>query len=363
MNQDINAFLKAALECSVLVNPLEPGLTRQELGEIGRRAGYQDGEINDALPHVTTGYFGVKKLLPSSNDRASWSSFFPEDPEYRNFAAFDFVVTELNALTRSEGSARALIERGVLVERAVAKGIPRNDIQVAITWQVMAEQLTEKDGILRFPGNHGGARGLASEQLNALAHMRPHSKPNRARAFPIVKDVVERRTDGRPKHAEPLDAFAEELDKLGYSRFRLWWTLTVAELQQINPNSAPVSASVLAAALVEGALTLIVSHARKRGQFQSKGYEREPHKWRIDDLVASAASGGPSAVLDLQIKARVETLIRSRQRIHAGRMLSESEYPSGPPDIRPEEARDAKGTAEQVVRAILDWLQKNPASP
>ena len=32
----------------------------------------------------------------------------------------------------------------------------------------------------------------------------------------LVKDVIERRTDGRHTHAEPLDAFAEELDRLGY---------------------------------------------------------------------------------------------------------------------------------------------------
>ena len=49
---------------------------------------------------------------------------------------------------------------------------------------------------------------------------------------------------------------------------------------------------------------------------------------------------------------------QQRQRIHAGRMLSD--YPGGPPDVRPDEARDAKATAEQVVRAILDWLQRNP---
>jgi hypothetical protein len=105
-------------------------------------------------------------------------------------------------------------------------------------------------------------------------------------------------------------------------------------------------------------LTFIVKHARANGQFQSKEYEREPRSWKIEDLVASAASGGPTAVLDLQSKTRAETLIRTRQRIHAGRMLSD--YPTGPPDLRPDEAREAKGAADQVVRAVLDWLQKNP---
>ena len=114
----------------------------------------------------------------------------------------------------------------------------------------------------------------------------------------------------------------------------------------------------VAGALVEGALTFILKHARTNGQFQKKEYEREPRNWKVDDLVASAASGGPAAVLDLQSKARAETLIRTRQRIHAGRMLSE--YPAGPPDLRPDEARDAKGAVDQIVRAVLDWLGKNP---
>jgi hypothetical protein len=175
-----------------------------------------------------------------------------------------------------------------------------------------------------------------------------------------VKDVVDRRSDGRPKHAEPLDAFVEELDKLGYGKFRLWWNQTVAELRQTDPNSAPVSASVLAAALVEGSLTFVVKHARDKGLgvLQSKDFARDARTWKIDDLVSSAATGGGSAILDHQTRNRAETLIRSRQRIHAGRMISE--FPGGPPDIRPEEARDAKATAEQVVRAILDWLQRFP---
>lgn len=123
-------------------------------------------------------------------------------------------------------------------------------------------------------------------------------------------------------------------------------------------NSVPVSASVLAAALVEGALTFIVSHARRNGQFQSSDYDKEPHTWKIEKLVGSASSGGPSAILDQQTRARADGLIRTRQRIHGGRMLSK--YPGGPPDIRPDEARDASATAEKVVRSILDWLQAHP---
>jgi hypothetical protein len=53
--------------------------------------------------------------------------FFPENPEYKDYAALDFVFDELNLRLRSEGEARAQIERSVLVERAVAKGIERHN--------------------------------------------------------------------------------------------------------------------------------------------------------------------------------------------------------------------------------------------
>jgi hypothetical protein len=52
---------------------------------------------------------------------------------------------------------------------------------------------------------------------------------------------------------------------------------------------------------------------------------------------------------------RAEGLILTRQRIHAGRMLPL--HPGGPSDLRPEEARDAKATAEIVVRSVVDWLR------
>jgi len=297
--------------------------------------------------------------VPSEQERVQWACFFPENPEYKSYSALDLEFVELNMLLRSEGEGRAQIERSVLVERAVAKGIQRHDIEVGITWLVMAKQLVEKDSILRFAN-----RGAIMRQLPSVTreiHRHVDSRPDKARAYPLVKDVIARRDDGRLQHAEPLDAFAEELERLGYRQFRMWWMQTVSELRQSNPSSTPVAVAVLAAALVEGALTFIVKHARANGQFQSKDYEKDPRTWKIDDLVASAASGGPAAILDLHSKARTETLIRTRQRIHAGRMLAD--YPAGPPDLRPDEARDAKSVAEQVVRRVLDWLQQYPATP
>jgi hypothetical protein len=74
--------------------------------------------------------------------------------------------------------------------------------------------------------------------------------------------------------------------------------------------------------------------------------------------VRSAAAGGDSAILDASAQRRADGLIRNRQRIHAGRMLSD--YPGGPPDLLPEEAREGRETADVVVRRVLNWLQKYP---
>jgi hypothetical protein len=118
--------------------------------------------------------------------------------------------------------------------------------------------------------------------------------------------------------------------------------------------------AVLAAALVEGALTFVVKHARTLGLgvLGSKSFDEPPNKWKIDDLVKSAAAGQESAILNGALKARADELVVVRQRIHAGRMLSD--FHGGATDLRPEESRAAKETAELVVRRVLDWLEKYP---
>lgn len=224
--------------------------------------------------------------------------------------------------------------------------------------------MIEQHGVVRFaPGREGyPSPEQQRNQIRSPIGQSIARKPNRARVYPIVKDVLARRSDGRPQHSEPFAAFANQLDSLGYGQFRVWWTLTVAELQSASSENRPLSVCAFAAALLEGALTFVVKHARKLdlGVFRSSDFDREPRTWTINALVASAASGGPSAILDATLTARAESLCRTRQRIHAGRVLSD--YPTGVPDLRPEEARDARATAELVVRRILDWLMTYPPS-
>lgn len=360
---DVVRLLQAAIEASIYIAPTEPGLTTMELYEVGKRIGLKDGEIGDAMPKVAQQYFGGRdhRLLL---DEALWHMpgflVFLEDPDLRNVMAFDFVVSQLNELAREVGAARAKLDRRILSDRAEAQSLPRHDVEVAITLMLLSGQLVEKEGTIAFKFTQQGQYKLPSAQRGNAPNIR-HRKDARTRVMPFVKDVIERRLDGRPKSAEPFAAFAEQLSGLGYGKFRLWWNQTVSELGRTDPNSSPLSALVLAAALVEGALTFVVKHAQSRnlGVFSSTDFTKDPRSWRIDDLVSSAARGGDSAILDMQTKNRIDGLVHARQRIHAGRVLSE--FPQGIPDLRPEEAREAKGAAEQAVRKILVWLERYPA--
>ena len=354
--QKLTTFLKAALECSVYLAPTDPGLSTSELFEVGRRAGYQEGEMGDALPRVATQYFGQSRKLQPDPD-PMWPHFvLPQTPDYRNVAAFDSLYSQFNDSIRALGRG-ARLERAVIVERAIAQGIARNDIEAAVTIAILGDVLVDKNGVLS--SKHGRVvEPLPSAQQKSMGS--PLRKEQLERAYPFVKDVIERRTDGRAANVEPLDAFAEALSLLNYAPFRLWWSQTVAELRRSNSESSPLSCLVLSAALVEAALAFVVKHARAKGLgvFRSTDFDGEPRKWKIEDLIRSAATGGETAILDDKARLRALSLVQTRQRIHAGRMLSE--YPQGVPDLRPEEARDAKAVADLVVRSVLDWLGRHP---
>ena len=283
-----------------------------------------------------------------------------QEPEYRNAEAFDFVFAQLSEAARAVGANAAAIDQSVIVERAVVAGISRRDIEVATTLLGLTNQIIIQDGRLRHNSGRSSPSRSSQPWPSLPQAMNSARRGARTQAYEIVRDIVERRADGRPKHAEPLDAFVEALGHLGYGHLRLWWMQVVSELRQTDPQLSPISVLVLAAALVEGALAFVVKHARARdlAVFQSKDFDGEPRSWRIDKLVTSAASGGDEAILDPATRHRADQLVLTRQRIHAGRMLSD--FPRGLPDLRPEEAREARAVAEQVVRCVLDWLERFP---
>ncbi|HXE26991.1 MAG TPA: hypothetical protein VN656_00685 [Stellaceae bacterium] len=362
--QDAIKLLQAALEASVYVSPAEHGLTFRELYEVGSRLGLGEGEIGDALPRVVQQGFGGRNERLQLDDmhwHMAGHLVFREDPDLRNELAFDFVIAQLNQLAKQLGAARAQLDRAIIVERATVNSISRHDVELALSLMILSRLLVEKDGVVRFKHPQQGEHQLPSVARRQGAGP-AHPKALRTRVMPHVKDVIARRTDNRPKHAEPLDEFGAQLSRVGAGHFGLWWQQTVAELRRSDPASSPLSLLVLSAALVEAVLTLAAAYARehKLPDFATNELAGDPKGWTLEKLLKAAAHN--NAVLDSQTKNRADGLILTRQRIHAGRLLSTQPKGLPIPDLRPEEAREAQAVAEQVVRFVIDWLDRNASA-
>jgi hypothetical protein len=357
----VSDVLTHALECSIYVSPQEHGLTIEEMIEIASRFDYRQGETRDAIGSVTApAYFGDTYFrLDKSTASSRCNFFFRESPDYRSIPALDFVIQHLRELGREHGAQHARASRESIVAVGTTRGLKAREVEAAIALMIHGDALTIEDGLVSLSA-HRARYPLPSEQINQLDHRQ--DRPLLARVYPVVKDVIARRVDGRPVRAEPLRAFADALERIGQARFRLWWTQTVDELSRADASLNPITTCVLAAALCEGALTLVVAHAKRVGSptLASKTFDGSPTQWKFDELLKSASLGS-APILDAKARERAERLNAYRQRIHAGRLLAE--IPTGPiPDLRPEEPRFARETCDIVVRAVLDWIERNPAT-
>jgi hypothetical protein len=354
-------LVKMALECSIYVQPKNAGLTMAEIQEAGRRLGRRPGEIMDAIGQIPF-HFGGSKYEPTEECVPGDFNFFCE-PDYRNPAAFDFVDLHLRDNQAEVGKHNSGVPRSVLVNHGVVKGLKENDVEIAVTMGLIVGHLVERGGLICLAPNQAFYI-LATEQI-AQNRNQPLSQKvqGRKELYEAVKDIIERRTDGRPASAEPIHAFEQELAGLGHDRFRIWWSRTASELRLANPAQMPMTVCILAAALSEGALTFVVKHARSLalGTMNSKTFGESPTRWSFDELLKSAAAGRADAIFDQKVHDRADRLNTIRQRIHAGRLMAE--IPVGPiPDTRPEEAREALETLDIILRRIIDWIYAHRAS-
>src|ERR1019366_7159870 len=121
--QPLISLISAALECSIYLAPDAPGLTHQELIEIGSRLGHQEGEIGDALASPL-GHIEIRsgRYVPSDAMMVIYYNFHqPEEPDYRPIKALNFLHAQMAELAKAVGARNARIERSVLVERAAQR--------------------------------------------------------------------------------------------------------------------------------------------------------------------------------------------------------------------------------------------------
>lgn len=356
-------FITAALRASILISPRDHGLTREEVLEAGKLAGFKPGELGDALQRSGVhARLGQPRLRVTALGAMGFGADFNHalDPEVRDVKAFEFIRRELQELAAEVGEANAKLDRDVLVSRGVAKGLDGHALEVAITVTVLDGILEETDGVV----THVRQRLkwiLPSEQIASrerIQRMHVVKADNLAKALTIVKDVVARRDDGRVAAADPLDAFEKLLAELGQDRFRAWWVQERRELRLADISLQPVSVLVHSAALAEATLSFVVPRAQSAG-LMKRIDATKARQWRFVDLIQGAKSGDPNlrAILDERTAQRCLDLNETRQRIHAGYLIDTT--PTGPvPDLKPEQARDALHTLELLVRKVIEWLDE-----
>lgn len=353
---NVHQVIEQMLELSVFAAPLQPGLSTDEILEVGNRLGLQPGEIKDYLQRRPRS--GGRQLPLGA---VTLPNFFMRfEPEFRNESAFEFVLTEFKELARQLGESKACSSREALVSKGAGKALAEIDVQAAITTYVLCGVLAEEQHVVQLaPGRAGW--GLPSQQSRNGTNQPARSLHKGQEMLAAVRDVISRRTDGRLKSAEPRKAFASVLNELGHARFRLWWSSTSDELAIASANNSPLTMCVLSASLAEGALTFVVRRAQELhlGTMASTTFTGPPSRWRFEDLLASAAKGGSDAIFDEDLRRRADRLNSLRQRIHPGRLLDQN--PTGPiPDLRPEEAREAVETLDKILRRVLDWIEQHP---
>lgn len=349
----VTRFLGLALRATIFVAPRDCGLTLAELVEAGERHGFKEGELRDAFRSQARDVRRGGRLWPSSTLATrivDFNDIWESDP--RNIEAFQFVLDTLHELAREHGRANAKIDRAVLVAQGEAQGVTAHDLEVAISAYVVADEVAEDaDGLLTRVGGYA-----APQQQSQRLTQAPKDQ---LAVIETIRDIVARRTGDQHNSAEPLRAFADFLSGTSMAQYRVWWERTASESRLVDPTTLPTATVVLAAALAEGALTLVASDVNKTGEtMQGKVLQRDPREWHFAELVRMA-KGGSRPLLSQALAARCILLNDERQRIHAGRFLSAG-TPAANIDIRPEEARDARETLERLVRAILDWFANAP---
>lgn len=355
------------LLCSIFCAPDDPGLSWDELLQVGTRLGLQQGELSDAMGTFDSVSAAGRFLPPKLRvdiDLLWWTQ--PDD--LRSLDCFDFVYREFIQAARAIGKGRTRIPMETLIARAQAEALDEHGVRVAIGALTLGQKLKNDDGILiplrfeEFREDRLPSTMLRQNTTNGWSSTTPKWSEDFLSILEVTRDVIERRQEGRPKWSEPIDEFGAKLETLGHGEYRIWWRQMAAELRHLNPAETPTAAVVLAAALAEASLVFVCQVARSRGLalVSDNVFEKGPKEWSFDGLT-KGAKRSTNPIFNDETGRRAERLNRLRQRIHAGRFLA-SQATGSALDLRPEEARESRESLDTILRAILDWLDNTPSA-
>lgn len=338
----VSHFINHAIEATLYVTPRDPGLSLAELIEVGKAHDFRQGEIRDAVANWIPDDRERFKIEGSPGQLLTLSTS-PEDP--RKPGTIQFVFDEFRNLAREFGAKDARIERDILIRRCADAGHSEQDAEIAVAVciasamvRLLPNGVLEQCNILKYAD---------PKQMRAADSLRRQTTPA-ATYLAAVRDVIARREGRLATAREPRDAFEGELDALGAGTLKTWWSQTRDELSRASPLTSPVTVLVLTSALAEGALAIYAKAVQ--AQDPAAAPQGSARGWGLSQLV-KWARGKPLA-LDQRLADRADDLSKHRWRIHIGRYLDDpAEVPLT--DMRPEDARAATETLDQLLRALM----------
>lgn len=239
--RQVQNLVLAALESSIYEAPLDSGLSVQEVVEVCKQAGVYEGECGDAIQ----GLVNARQVMPESGHSRirlgpagpaplGMADFmFEFQPDPRDPQAFQFVYDHFTDLERKLGRGRACASRAELVARARVSGYAEKPVQVAVEALLVTGILVQSEGMLKRGGQYASPR----EQLPHRRTGNLRKREELAVVLPLVRDIIARRTDGRARSPEPLDAFSDVVERLGHRRFVTWWAHVREELPRLACTS------------------------------------------------------------------------------------------------------------------------------
>jgi hypothetical protein len=195
-DDEVDSMISKAILATIFVCPRDPGLTEEELLEIGQRSGFGRGELRDGIERSTThAEWDWKKRAPSNMSAIGVADFnFPWADDPRSPTAFEAVHMAMREVIKDEG-AKAQIPRDELVATCVQRGSAREDVEAAITGLVLDEIFEEKDAMVGYRRDKHNYP-LPSRQLRDRPEWFGKERapgPSVTDMMPVVRETVGRR--------------------------------------------------------------------------------------------------------------------------------------------------------------------------
>jgi hypothetical protein len=331
------------LVAALVVDPLGPGLTHDELKRAAIEIGLSAALFNEVIakfweeraPSRTDEMIRASSLDVTLLGVGRNNGFPPVFP----MATIPTVEAAFTRLEERYGVSGVKSLESILSECSD----PPDKVKLALGILLTHRHVERVGDGFRRRLSVGGSFGT-----NSLDH--PESQALTT-AIRVVASLLAKRGAASASALRPIERFHAFLQKQGWQGLAGWWAATSDEVRGLWDHY-PTAATVLAGALLEAALVAIAEPAKAAGEWKQRFLNDDPQKWQLRDLINQGEAAGTFSSNEA---AHARTLAELRNRIHAGRFAMAGSDPFRPPFTNAHEAHAAKLHLDVLLAAILDW--------